>query len=520
LKQSIGWFDNGSFAFSFNSQREERVNQGGQGDPRGAITHEYERTNSLGFNFFLDKTLPARNTFLIGGDVYRDQAKTPAYQLDPVTNVFTLTRPRVPNRSRYLSYGVYVQNAWEAIPEKLRFSGALRYNIASYRARAADSPIVNGRTLWNDDSLRVGDFSGRIGAVVIPYEGFYITFNYSRGFRTPSITDLGTLGLIGNGFEVDFASAATLGGTIGTTADATAVSTGKPVAQLKSESSNSFDLSFRYRKGRIDTDLTFFLNDINDTVVTQSLILPPGSVGRQLGGQTITSQLPNGVVFVPAATTPVLVRANFGDTRINGLEYTLDFKLTNDWFFSSNFTLIRAYDKATGLAPNLEGGVPPANVFLRLRYQPQSKKYWIEAYSTLADRLDRLSSLNLSDRRTGATRTRAQIQNFFSRGACVRGLVAPGPDGRCGTGDETILLSTGETLTQVQNRILGSLNSAPLFLYLPGYGLFNVRGGFRFGERSEIGIDFENITDKSYRGPSWGIDGPGRSISIRYNYKF
>jgi outer membrane receptor protein involved in Fe transport len=520
LKQSIGWFDNGSFAFSFNSQREERVNQGGQGDPRGAITHEYERTNSLGFNFFLDKTLPVRNTFLIGGDVYRDQAKTPAYQLNPVTNVFTLTRPRVPNRSRYLSYGVYVQNAWEAIPEKLRFSGALRYNIASYRARAADSPIVNGRTLWNDDSLRVGNFSGRIGAVVIPYEGFYITFNYSRGFRTPSITDLGTLGLIGNGFEVDFASAAALGGTIGTTADATAVSTGKPVAQLKSESSNSFDLSFRYRKGRIDTDLTFFLNDINDTVVTQSLILPPGSVGRQLGGQTITSQLPNGVVFVPAATSPVLVRANFGDTRINGLEYTLDFKLTNDWFFSSNFTLIRAYDKATGLAPNLEGGVPPANVFLRLRYQPQSKKYWIEAYSTLADRLDRLSSLNLSDRRTGATRTRAQIQNFFSRGACVRGLVAPGPDGRCGTGDETILLSTGETLTQVQNRILGSLNSAPLFLYLPGYGLFNVRGGFRFGERSEIGIDFENITDKSYRGPSWGIDGPGRSISIRYNYKF
>jgi outer membrane receptor protein involved in Fe transport len=519
LKQSIGWFDNGSFAFSFNSQREERVNQGGQGDPRGVITHEYERTNSLGFNFFLDKQLPARNTFLIGGDVYRDQVKTPAYQLNPVTNVFSITRPRVPNRSRYLSYGVYVQNAWEAVSERLRFSGALRYNVASYRARAADSPIVNGRTLWNDDSLCVGDFSGRVGAVVIPYEGFYITFNYSRGFRTPSITDLGTLGLIGNGFEVDFASAAALGGTIGTTADATAISTGLPVAQLSSESSNSFDVSFRLRKGRIDTDLTFFLNDINDTVVTQSLILPLGSVGRQLGGQTITSQLPNGVVFVPAATNPVLVRANFGDTRINGLEYTLDFKLNRDWLFAGNFTLIRAFDKATGLPPNLEGGIPPANVFLRLRYQPQNKKYWVELYSTLADRQNRLSTLNLADRRTGGTRTRAQIQNFFRRGACVRGLVAPGADGRCGTGDETILLLTGETLAQVQNRVLGSLTSAPLFPYIPGYGLFNVRGGYRIGERSEIGIDFENIADKSYRGLSWGIDGPGRSISIRYNYK-
>ena len=520
LKQSFGWFDNASFAFSFNSQREERVNQGGQGSPRGAITHEYERANSYGFNFYFDKRLPERNTFLIGGDIYRDQVKTPAYQLNPVNNVVTITRPRVPSRSRYLSYGLYVQHAWEAIPEKLRFSGALRYNVASYRARAVDSPIVNGNRLWNDDSLRVGDFSGRIGGVASPFEGFNITFNYSRGFRTPSITDLGTLGLIGNGFEVDFASAAALSGTVGTTADATAISSGLPVSQLSSEASNSYDLSFRYRKGRIDTDLTLFLNDINDTVVTQSLILPLGSVGRQLGGQTITSQLSNGVVFVPASTNPVLVRANFGDTRINGLEYTLDVRLSRNWLFGGNFTLIRAYDKATGVAPNLEGGIPPATAFLRLRYQPQGKRYWVEFYSTLADRQDRLSTLNLSDRRTGATRTRAQIQNFFRRGACLRGLVAPGPDGRCGTNDETILLLTGETLAQAQNRVLGSANSAPLFPYLPGYGLFNVRGGFRLSERSDFGIDFENIGDKTYRGPSWGIDGPGRSVSVRYNYRF
>jgi outer membrane receptor protein involved in Fe transport len=520
LKQNLGWFDNGSFTASFNSQREERVNQGGQGDPRGVITHEYERTATVGFNFFLDKTLPARNSFLFGADVYRDQVRTPAYQLNPVTNVFTLTRPRVPSRARNLSYGAYVQHGWEAIPERLRISSALRYNVASYRARAADSPVVSGRTLWNDDSLRVGDFSGRVGAVAKIYGGFSVAFNYSRGFRTPSITDLGTLGLVGNGFEVDFASAAALGGTIGTTADAAAISTGLPVKQLNSEANNSYDASFRFRKGRVDADLTFFLNDILDTVVTQSLILPAGAVGRQLGGQTISSQSANGVVFVPASTSPVLVRANFGDTRINGIEQTLDIKLSQDWVFAGNFTLIRTYDKRTGLAPNLEGGIPPANVFLRLRYQPHRKRYWAEFYSTLADRQNRLSSLNLADRRTGGTRSRAQIQNFFRRGACVRGLVASGADGRCGTGDETTLLLTGETLAQVQNRILGPANSAPLFPYLPGYGLFNLRGGFRVREGAEITWDFENIGDKSYRGPSWGIDGPGRSLTVRYQFRF
>jgi outer membrane receptor protein involved in Fe transport len=47
-----------------------------------------------------------------------------------------------------------------------------------------------------------------------------------------------------------------------------------------------------------------------------------------------------------------------------------------------------------------------------------------------------------------------------------------------------------------------------------------VRGGFRFNENNELQLDFENITDQSYRGPSWGIDGPGRSLTARYQYRF
>ena len=95
-----------------------------------------------------------------------------------------------------------------------------------------------------------------------------------------------------------------------------------------------------------------------------------------------------------------------------------------------------------------------------------------------------------------------------------------------------LLISTGETLTQVQNRLLpigATINgvtvvnndtAVPLFSALPGYGLFGVRGGMRFGEHSEVFIDFENIADKSYRGISWGIDGGGRGVTVRYRYKF
>jgi outer membrane receptor protein involved in Fe transport len=55
---------------------------------------------------------------------------------------------------------------------------------------------------------------------------------------------------------------------------------------------------------------------------------------------------------------------------------------------------------------------------------------------------------------------------------------------------------------------------------LPGYGLVGVRGAYKFDETSELFVDFENIFDKSYRGISWGIDGAGRGVTVRYRYSF
>lgn len=517
IKQGVGFFDTGSFTFSVNSQREERRNQGGQGNPFGDITHQYERTTAVGFSFYLDKQLTQTNTFLIGGDVYQEGVKAPAHTLNPVTGVDTFSRPRVPNQARYLTYGLYVQDTWDVVPEKLRLSGALRYGISQYKSRAANSPTI--QPLWPDDSLRVADFSGRIGVIVTPVTGFSLVFNYSRGFRAPNITDLGTLGLTGDGFEVDFASSNALGGTIGTTANDQAVSTGLAVEQQRSEISNNFDLGFRLNRGRVRTELTGFLINLDETITKQTLILPPGAVGQFLGDQPIVNQLPSGAVFVPLSATPVLVRANFTDARIWGLEYTLETKLSRDWTFNGNFTYIRAEDRETGLPPNIEGGTPPPTGFLSLRYAPEGKRFWVEGYSTLAARQSRLSTLDLADRRTGATRTRTNIQNYFRRGACVQGLTTPGTTGVCGSAGG-ILIATGETLSQVQNRVLGTATSAPLFLYLPGYGLFNARGGYQFNENSEFSVDFENITDQAYRNVSWGVDGPGRSVTVRYQYKF
>jgi outer membrane receptor protein involved in Fe transport len=531
VKQNLGFFDSAQFTFSYNGQREERVNQGGQGNPVGDITNQRERTNVLGFNFYVDKRIGEQNTLTFGSDVYRDQISAPAFTTNPVTGAVTPSRPRIPDGARYLSYGFFAQDVLTAIPERLRLSGALRYSVASYKSRAENAPVIAGRPLFPNDSERFDALSGRIGMVLTVGGGFDIAAKYARGFRAPNTTDLGIIGLVGTGFEVNSREAAALGGFIGTTAGADAVSTGRPITPLGPEKSDSFDISFRYTHPRFRAELTGFTNKLNDVYFDQALVLPPGAVGQFLGSEQIVRQNANGLVFVASATNPVLVRVNFDDARFNGVEFTTDARLSRDFTAGGNFTYIRAHSLLNGLPPNVEGGVPPATGFVSLRYQPRgSSRFYVEGYSVLAARQNRLSTLDLSDRRTGAARSRTQIQNFFRRGACVRGVTTPGATG-CGSAGG-ILIATGETLAQVQNRLLpigATINgvtvvnndtAVPLFPYLPGYGLVGLRGAIRFGERSEVFFDFENIADKQYRGISWGVDGAGRGITLRYRYKF
>ena len=354
------------------------------------------------------------------------------------------------------------------------------------------------------------------------YGGFDIAGKYTRGFRAPNTTDLGILGLVGTGFEIDTGTAISRGGFIGSRADGDAVSTGIPVTPLTPEYSDSFDLSFRYTSRRFGAELTGFTTKLKDVYFDQALVLPPGAVGTFLGTDEIVLQNDAGLVFVNAAlTTPVLVRVNFDDARFNGVEFNSRARFTDQFSGTANFTYIRAHSLLNGLPPNIEGGIPPATGFVSLRYQPRSRFYF-EGYSTMAARQNRLSTLDLSDRRTGAARSRSNIQNFFRRGACVRGLTTI-PVGGCGN-PGGILRATGETLTQVQNRVLPDVTGAntlvPMFPYLPGYGLVGVRTALKFTEGSEVFVDFENIFDKSYRGISWGIDGAGRGVTVRYRYEF
>ena len=192
----------------------------------------------------------------------------------------------------------------------------MRFGGASYETRRPASE------LWPSDSLAVNNLTVRLGAVIRLDGAWRVHAHYSRGFRAPSVTDLGTVGLQGNGaFEAAYADLAGLAATIGDRADDRAISTGAPVGRVRSERSDNFDLGFQFSSRRARFEVTGFRIDLAEAIVSQTLILPAGAVGQFLGDQMVTRQLASGAVFVPLSSAPVLTRGNLGDAQNFGLEH-------------------------------------------------------------------------------------------------------------------------------------------------------------------------------------------------------
>jgi hemoglobin/transferrin/lactoferrin receptor protein len=518
-RHEVGWFDHASATYSLNSQREERINQGGNGNPRATIGHEPERTTVHGVKASAQRALSARQSLDIGGDIYFEKLTSEAFNVNPVNGAVSPRRPRVPSGATFRQGGVFAQTAFDAVADRLRLIGAVRVGGAAYAAHASDSPLIGGAPLWPDDQLTTGAFTFRASAVATPTDQWTFSASFSRGFRAPHMTDLGTLGLTGSGFEVAAPDVANRGAEVGNSAAATAVSTGRPVEQLRPESNINADGSVRFRNRYARVEFAVFVNTVHDNIQKQALIVPPGAVGTTLGTEVITAQNANGVVFVAASPSPVLVRTNFDKARIVGVEHAGQFNLTRSFTLQTVFTYLRARDLDTDLPPNIEGGTPAPDGYLLLQYAHPNGRWWVQPYLHAAAKQTHLSSLDLEDRRTGAGRSRTSIRDFFLNGATARGWVGAGPDGVFGSADD-VLLATGETVTQVQDRVLGvGVNSSSLFRELPGYAVFGVRAGIRFGAH-ELIVDAENLGDKNFRGISWGMDAPGRGIAARFIARF
>jgi outer membrane receptor protein involved in Fe transport len=137
------------------------------------------------------------------------------------------------------------------------------------------------------------------------------------------------------------------------------------------------------------------------------------------------------------------------------------------------------------------------------------QRLWAEGVVMFAADQTRLNSADLTDARIGAVRTRNSIATFFNGTAADMGLVQGG-----------VLVATGETLAQVQTRVLGAATSAPLYDSGPGFAVFGLRAGIRLTTQIDVTVLGENLGDVNYRLYGSGIDAPGINVQVRTRYRF
>ena len=510
-KQHLAFLDTFSATFSLNQQQDDRRTQGGAGNPLSSIDEETNGVRVFGYQAQATTHIGARQTLAWGGEIYDESIDASRFSVNPLTQARRAQRARFPDGSRYGNYGAFAQHAVELFRSRLRVQSGVRYSAFRFRTFAGRNPFTaEGQPTVPDFSTTFDDVTFNTGAAFRVTNALRISGTVSRGFRAPNATDFSAIGLSSNGFEVSPDEARRLNATLANGGDSRAVSTGVAAGGLLPESAMNYEVGATVQGSRASASAGAFHYTIADFITKRAIALPGGAVGQPIGGQPIVSQNAAGLVFTGLDARPVLVRANAGRVRMRGIDASFQAELTRSLFTRTYFSYLRGIDVETGRPPEFETGLPPANGYVSLRWQPGSRPFWVEAYSMLSWRQDRLSSLELADQRIGATRSRSSIAAYFNNGAVARGLVRGGR-----------LAATGETLAQVQDRVLGpGVNSAPMFLATPGYAALNLRGGIRTGRRSEMVVILENLFDRNYRYHGSGVDGPGLNVQVGYSYRF
>ena len=513
-----GPFDSITTIFSYNGQRDDRRSQSinnAQG-LRSRISDEFNLTQAYGYQAQASTRVKRSHSLTFGAEYYNERisSRKQDFSFSNTTLAFTNVadvRARFPNGSRYKTLGVFAQDVASLIPRRLTAHLGIRYSLFDYNQSSIDNPLDSaGRPTVPNVKERFDDVTFNTGLTFAVNSHLNITGNVSRGFRAPNVNDFAATGLSGLGFEISPDEGVRLGGSTGALDSARRLTGVRMLDPIKAEQLYSYELAVRVLTKKFSGAVSAFDSEISNLIERRTLLLPQGAVGQLVGGQPIIRQDATGAVFTSLSSSAVFVRTNALKVRLRGVEGSVAMKLRNDLTINANMFYVHGKDLRTGLPPNLENGIPPATGFAGVKWERAGSPVWLELYSNFAAPQRRFSDNDISQARIGGIRTREEIAGFFNGGAIARGLVRNG-----------ILLATGETLAQVQLRVLGpGLQPNQLFRKNHGFALLNLRGGFRIGERSSVTVILENILDKNYRTMGSGIDGPGTNAAVRYSFSF
>jgi outer membrane receptor protein involved in Fe transport len=484
-----------SATFSLNRQADGRFEQA---RPVARLDRQSGTTTALGYQLQAHHTFTATQQLTIGGEFYDEHTAASRELVEP-TGVITSARPDIPDGTGYTNFGVFAQQTADLIPNRLSVRGGVRYSSFGF----STTPDALLGVVEEHVTSRSMTFQGT--AVVRLTDATNVTANVTRGFRAANAADLGNIGLTGGGgFEITPTSAAALGAVIGSTGAADAVSTGRSATALRPEIVYQYEAGLKTRLGRFSGAVGVFDMEMFDFIQRRALVFDSNVVGVSISGFDIVRQDASGLAYIAQDVRPVATRVNVDRGRIVGFDAEGEFRLSTRWSSSAYFSLANGRALPTGeflrrMPPPMGGG--------KVRWM--TERLWLEGVVSFAAEQERLNSGDLSDARIGALRTRGSIATFFNGGATDLGLV-----------DRGVLTATGESLAQVQQRVLGTATSAPLYSTHPGFVTLGARGGLRLPFGLDLTVLLENVTDVNYRLYGSGVDAPGFNAQVRTRYRF
>lgn len=415
-------------------------------------------------------------------------------------------RPRVPNGSRYTSLGAFILEDWTAIEDRVQLTGGVRFSYFR-AATSGDDNVIDGVPVVPTTMESFSDVTFNLGTSVQLGDEATIYGRVARGFRAPSLFDISETGLTGGGFEVSPQEAVGLNAAIGDSAGRNAANTGIAWSPLAAELLWSFETGFRWRQEGRRIDLAVFDSELTDTIARRTMIVADNVVGRVIGGQEIIAQDDEGHIFVAVDPDPVVSRANISRSRVWGVEWLLEQELSRSTLFIFKGGVQRGRDLDTGFWARK---IAPDHFDAIVRWNRTGGRLWIEGLFIGMLRQDRLNPADLEDTRIGAFRDADSIADYFDNGAVELGVVQDG-----------ILLATGETLEEVQLRVLGpGLGGNSLFTATPAWWTLSLRGGLTINPSSELTFSVANIFDRNYRLHGSGFDSPGFSVVVAWMGRF
>jgi outer membrane receptor protein involved in Fe transport len=491
------WVDELSATVSVNRQSDGRIEQA---RPNARIDAQVNTTTAMGYSVEGTRQFTPRFKALFGGEVFDEYIGGQRTLTEP-NGTMTLGRPDIPDNTRYTSAGLFWQQDAELASGRLHLRGGLRYGRFSFRS-AKDAALG-----VPEESIHTGDTTFQGSGVYALSPSVSATFSVNRGFRAANAFDFGAIGLSGGaGFEISPRRAAELGGVRGSTDGATAISTGLAAGSLGAERLMAYEAGLRWHAPRVSASLTVFDLEFHDAIERRTLIFPGDVIGQDLAGYPIVRQDSAGRAYVADEARPVVTRVNVSRSRIRGFEADGQLRVTASlrarvWGSMADGTELETHMPRRRMPPAMGGA--------SAMFQRPLSRWWVEATLVAAAAQDRLSDGDLGDARIGATRTPASIAAFFNGTAVDRGMVQNGR-----------LVATGETLAQVQARVLGTSQLLPLFTETPGFLVLGVRGGYPIASFLELILIGENITDRNYRLHGSGVDEPGINLMARLRARF